>query len=112
MLLCSCRTEEGCGLTGLEHYSLCSEPEIETSGLIGIEVSMARHNVLVFKVYPLEVGQKIRIDGGPRGGDWEVIGVSDRKMKLRCPVSFKDVEWDRFCCLAQELADEEWPQQH
>jgi hypothetical protein len=96
----------------LEHYYLCSEPEIETSGLIGIEVSMARHNVLVFKVYPLEVGQKIRIDGGPRGGDWEVIGVSDRKMKLRCPISFKEVEWDRFCCLAQELADEEWPQQH
>ncbi|MCU0572477.1 MAG: hypothetical protein MUC41_05740 [Syntrophobacteraceae bacterium] len=73
---------------------------------------MARHHVLLFKVYPLEEGQKIRIDGGPRRGDWEVVGVSERKMRLRCPVTHKEVEWDRFCCLARELENEEWPEQH
>ena len=30
-------------------------------------------------------------------GDWEVIGVSDRKVKLRCPVSLREFEWNRFC---------------
>lgn len=74
-----------------------------------MEVPVAGFNVLLFKPYPLQVGQKIRIDTGPRGGDWEVIGVDDRKMRLRCPVSRKEVEWDRFCCLVQELENEEWP---
>lgn len=73
---------------------------------------MAAHRVVVFNLFPLEVGQKIRIEGGPRGGDWEVIGVTDRKMRLRCPVTFKEVEWDRFCCLARELENDEWPRQH
>ena len=42
---------------------------------------------LTFRPYPLQVGQKIFIDGGPRRGDWEVVGLSDRKVKLRCPFS-------------------------
>lgn len=73
---------------------------------------MATHRVIVFKVYPLETGQKIRIDEGPRRGDWEVIGLSDRKMRLRCPVTLKEVEWDRFCCLVHDLEVEEWPERH
>ena len=70
---------------------------------------MAKHAVIVFKPYPMAVGQKIHIDGGPRGGDWEVIGVSERKVKLRCPVSSREFEWDRFCYFAEEQPDREWP---
>jgi len=71
---------------------------------------MAKHPVIVFKPYPMAVGQKIHIAGGPRAGDWEVIGVSERKVKLRCPVSLREFEWDRFCYAAEEYADMEWPQ--
>jgi len=71
---------------------------------------MAKHPVILFKPYPMAVGQKIHIAGGPRAGDWEVIGVSERKGKLRCPVSFREFEWDRFCYSATEEPDREWPQ--
>ena len=37
---------------------------------------MPRDEILLFRPYPFEAGQKIRIEGGPRAGDWEVIGVS------------------------------------
>ena len=56
----------------------------------------------VFHPYPLQVGHKIFIESGPRRGDWEVIGLSDRKVKLRCPFSGREVEWDRFCYLVEE----------
>ena len=71
---------------------------------------MADHTVIILRPYPFEAGQKIRIDGGPRGGDWEVIDISERKMKLRCPVSGREVEWDRFCYLIEERDGVEWPQ--
>ena len=71
---------------------------------------MAKHSVILCKPLSLEVGQKIHIDGGPRGGDWEVIGVSERKVKLRCPVSAREFEWDRFCYVVEEQQDREWPQ--
>lgn len=58
---------------------------------------MGTHKVVMFRPYPFKVGEKIHIDGGPRGGDWEVIGVGERKVKLRCPVSQREFEWDRFC---------------
>ena len=38
--------------------------------------------VAFFGPYPFEIGQKIHIDGGPRKGDWEVVGISERKIKL------------------------------
>ena len=57
---------------------------------------------LTFRPYPLQVGQKIFIDGGPRRGDWEVEGLSDRKVKLRCPFSAREVDWDRFCYLVEK----------
>ena len=69
---------------------------------------MARHDVAIFQPYPFEVGQKIRINGGPRAGDWEVIGVSERKVKLKCPISHREFEWDRFCYLADQREDD-WP---
>lgn len=67
------------------------------------------HSVTIFKRYPLEPGQKINIADGPRAGDWLVLGVDERKMRLRCPVSGKEVEWDRFFTLAEERVQEVWP---
>lgn len=55
------------------------------------------YNVSVFTPYEFKTGQKIRIEGSRRGGDWEVIDCSDTKVTLRCPVSHKTVVWDRFC---------------
>jgi len=69
---------------------------------------MDEENVLVFRQFPLCEGQKIRIEGGPRGGDWLVVGVSERKVRLRCPVSFREVEWDRFCFYVEEQQGP-WP---
>lgn len=70
---------------------------------------MNTDTILFFKPYPFEVGQKIYIDGGPRRGDWEVIGISDRKVKLRCPISAKEFEWNRFCYLTEARKGEPWP---
>ena len=72
---------------------------------------MEKQNVTIFKPYSFEVGQKIRIDGGPRNGDWEVVGVSDRKVKLRCPISLKEFEWDRFCYFVEMRKARQWPHQ-
>ena len=66
-------------------------------------------NVILFEPYPFSVGQKIRITSGPRRGDWEVTGLSDRKVTLRCPISGREFEWDRFCYLAGGKKNEEWP---
>lgn len=62
-----------------------------------------------FRLYPFEVGQKITIEGGKRQGDWEVIGITERKVQLRCPVTSKEVEWDRFCYFVREEEVAEWP---
>ena len=63
---------------------------------------MAVHKVAMFRPYPFQAGQKIHIETGPRKGDWEVIGVSDRKVKLRCPVSLREFEWNRFCYFMED----------
>ncbi|SMC25611.1 hypothetical protein SAMN02746041_02379 [Desulfacinum hydrothermale DSM 13146] len=68
--------------------------------------------VIVFRPYPLKPGQKISIEGGPRNGDWQVVEVSERKVRLRCPVTHKEVEWDRFCYLVEESEDRTWPMDH
>lgn len=73
---------------------------------------MSKENVILFRTYPLAPGQKIRIEGGNRRGDWEVIGVDERKVRLRCPVSFKEVEWDNFCYMVERLENAEWPEKH
>lgn len=70
---------------------------------------MKDQKVTLFKPFPFVAGQKINIDGGPRSGDWEVIGVTERKVKLRCPVSQREFEWDRFCYFVEERAGVEWP---
>ncbi len=71
---------------------------------------MATHPVTVFKPYPFTVGQKIRIEGGRRAGDWEVAAVDERKVTLRCPLSGREFSWDRFCYFAEER-EEEWPRE-
>jgi len=68
-------------------------------------------NVTIFKPFPLEAGQKIRIVGGKRQGDWEVIKVSETKVTLRCPVSLRQFEWDRFCYHVEERENEVWPEE-
>lgn len=70
---------------------------------------MDQKSVAIFRPYPFEVGQRIYIESGPRHGDWEVIGVSERKVKLRCPVSRRELEWDRFCYLVEASTDSPWP---
>ncbi len=70
---------------------------------------MAPHKVSIFKPYPFEVGQKIYIEGGPRRWDWEVVGLSARKVKLRCPISKREFEWNRFCYFVEDDTDSPWP---
>ncbi len=81
----------------------------KTCGFGGPAAETADYEVLIFRPYPLKAGQKITIDGGPRGGDWLVVDVSERKMKLKCPVTHKEVEWDRFCHFVTGSNTEPWP---
>jgi hypothetical protein len=67
------------------------------------------HKVTLFRPYDFEVGQKIRIEGGPRAGDWEVAGLSNGKVTLRCPISKREFEWARFCYHVQDAEQAEWP---
>lgn len=71
---------------------------------------MTKDTVTVFTPFPLAINQKIRIEGGPRNGDWLVIGVNESKVKLKCPVSGREVEWARFCYNTEERV-QEWPKQ-
>ncbi|MBC8414081.1 MAG: hypothetical protein ISR96_01155 [Nitrospira sp.] len=68
-----------------------------------------KDNVTVLKPCNFRKGQKIRIDGGKRGGDWEVIDVSETKISLKCPVSHREFTWDRFCYFVEEKENESWP---
>jgi hypothetical protein len=74
-----------------------------------MESTVEKYHVTVFKPFDFKVGQKIRIDGGKRGGDWEVIGVTEAKVKLRCPVSGREFEWPQFCYQVDERDNETWP---
>ncbi len=69
-------------------------------------------SVLILRPYPVRVGQKITIEAGPRRGDWEIIGVGERKLRLRCPISHKELDCDRFCYVVTEAAGIPWPHQH
>jgi hypothetical protein len=72
---------------------------------------MGKHNVTFFQPYAFSIGQKIHIESGPRKGDWEVIGLTDRKVRLKCPISLREFEWNRFCYAVDERRDVEWPQE-
>jgi len=73
---------------------------------------MPKHNVTLFKPYPFEIGQKIRIESGPRSGDWEVIGMDQNQVELQCPVSLRKFKWAGFCYLVEERHNEPWPLEH
>jgi hypothetical protein len=70
---------------------------------------MSTNEITYFRPYDLEVGERITIESGPRRGDWEVIGIAERKVKLRCPVTQREVEWDRFCYYVEKRCEIEWP---
>ena len=57
---------------------------------------MDKHDVTVFSPYPFKVGQKIYIDDGRRKGDWEVVSMDNHKIKLKCPVSLREFEFNHF----------------
>ena len=69
-----------------------------------------RYDVTVFKPYPFEIGQKIRVAEGKRYGDWEVVGLSDAKVTLKCPISQKEFQWARFCYHVEDRQNTIWPQ--
>lgn len=73
---------------------------------------MDKNKVTIFQPYPFYEGQKITIEGGPRKGDWEVMGFTDRKVRLRCPISLKEFEWNRFCYFVEDRTGVEWPQKN
>ena len=75
------------------------------------ELTMNRHDVVFFRPYPFKVGEKLHIQGGVRNGDWEVIDVTDGKIKLRCPVSLREFEWNRFCYFVEARSGTVWPQE-
>ena len=70
---------------------------------------MDKYTVTIFKPYDFQVGQKIRIEGGKRHGDWEVVAVTDAKVTLRCPISKREFAWARFCYSVGVREDETWP---
>jgi hypothetical protein len=70
---------------------------------------MLEKKVTFFKPYPFEIGQKIRIEESKRSGDWEVIGLTDKTVSLRCPVSGREFEWTRFCYLVEDKNNIQWP---
>ncbi|KPK02004.1 MAG: hypothetical protein AMK71_03715 [Nitrospira bacterium SG8_35_4] len=70
---------------------------------------MSHQKVTVFKAYPLHQGQKIRIEGSRRSGDWEVVDIGEHKVTLRCPISNRQFTWDRFCYFVEEQESAPWP---
>ncbi len=70
---------------------------------------MQKHKVTIFKPYPFQVGQKIRIEGSTREGDWEIADVTGRKVTLHCPLSNKEYTWDLFCYFTEEKNGTPWP---
>jgi len=70
---------------------------------------MEEEIVTVFRPYDFVLGQKIYIENGPRKGDWKVVGMTDRKITLQCPISLKRFEWNRFCYYVEKARVVEWP---
>ena len=72
---------------------------------------MGEHDVVIFEPFAFEIGQKLRINSGPRKGDWEVVGLTKHKVKLRCPITSREFEWARFCYKTEERQGVQWPQE-
>jgi len=50
---------------------------------------------LVFEPYHLKIGDRILITDGPWKGDWDIIELSDKKIKVKCPFKGTELEWKR-----------------
>jgi hypothetical protein len=74
--------------------------------------SSSGRRVVFFRLYPAQVGDTITIEGGPWRGDWEIIEVGDRKLRLKCPVTHKEIERERFFYFLEERDQEPWPHRH
>lgn len=68
------------------------------------------HQVTTFKTYAFKKGQKIRIEGSQRSGDWLVADTSDYKVTLECPITKKQFTWTKFCYHVEDKIME-WPQE-
>lgn len=66
----------------------------------------------VFRPYLFEIGEKIRIEAGPRQGDWLVVDLGEQKVTLECPISHKKFAWERFSYLSPQVEDRVWPAEH
>jgi hypothetical protein len=75
----------------------------------GGTMSQNTDEITFFSPYPFAEGEKIHIENGPRKGDWEVLEVTDQKIRLRCPVSFREFNWNRFCYFVKKRRAA-WPQ--
>jgi len=71
---------------------------------------VSQEKVALFRQYPFQPGQKIRIEDGPRRGDWEVVAADERSVTLRCPVSGRQFTWKQFCYFSGEQTTD-WPQE-
>ncbi len=71
---------------------------------------MATHRVTFLRQAPFEPGQKLRIEDGPRKGDWEVVAADGKDVTLRCPISGREFTRKRFCYQADERDGVEWPE--
>jgi len=69
---------------------------------------MPIHRVAIFRPYPLAPSQKIHIQDGPRRGDWEVLACDEKSLRVRCPVSGRELDWKPFYALVGEK-ETEWP---
>lgn len=65
--------------------------------------------ITVFEPYPFEIGEKIHITAGKRKGDWEVMDCDEVNVRLRCPVSGRELTWARFNYFAGKRT-QQWPQ--
>ena len=71
-------------------------------------MSEMQHEVAFFKPYPLKKGQKIRIEDSPLQGDWEIVDVTAFKVRIRCPITKKELTKDRFFFFTETKKDQ-WP---
>ena len=73
-----------------------------------VETEGVMERITEFRRYPFRVNEKITIADGPRKGDWEVVGVDEKQVRLRCPVSGVEVRWARFCYQSASV-EKPWP---
>ena len=70
---------------------------------------MANYILRRFRQQPLQRGDRIHLEDGPRHGDWEVMAADEHKVTLRCPVSHRVIDVDPFYFMAAEVETDQWP---